>query len=731
MGVTARNLKKSKEKDPTVYGYAGKIARLNLTTKTYSVIPTAKYLPDYVGGRCMANKIFYDEAKPGVKALDPEAMLVYMTGPTCGTGVPTGGRSLFTGISPNNWPEQYCWSGLGGYFSVELKWAGWDGLIIEGASQDPVYIYIEDDKIEFRSAANLWGKYVRETQYALEDIHGKDVKSMVIGPAGENLVRIASIVTAQDSAAAKGGFGAVWGSKKLKAITCVGHGHVEVAPGSVDKILALREKMANGKETKSLRPVVKSYDFFGDNANNRCEIPEGYGMATVACSWGCNQRCDNCYFGTVGAFGDEKINRIEKCVGRYAHALTDDMFWLPVFSYMTENNHFTSSQMMAGEMPGPNLADGPELALGKLYNLHPGDTVNHWKPNWHKGEVMMDLCAQYGLDKWDIIVWMFPWFAMCKKEGLLDDIDFGMEVDLDSEEFIRYILDIMVYRKTYYGDLLAEGMARFVRKMGKGKYGDTLYHGRISNVLGGQKLPLHVSQESVWGHSYHWAGRGFQGANDIQAWFPIGLQNMLLTRDSQTNNHFKHTWEWHEAVGNTPDKICRSPLIAEGLRRNIQAGETKDTIMCCDFQSPNFFYPTQDADMLSAATGDEWTQEEVDRLGDRSYLLMRAILMKHSGRCRDQEVRAIYPNWMQIPDASGMTVSWEQLNTAVDLLYDNFGFDRATGWPLRETYEAAGIGYVADDMDALGLLPRPSAMEQFKREGIVPQDEAYNENPVY
>lgn len=184
-------------------------------------------------------------------------------------------------------------------------------------------------------------------------------------------------------------------------------------------------------------------------------------------------------------------------------------------------------------------------------------------------------------------------------------------------------------------------------------------------------------------------------------------------------------------MGNTPEKISHSPLVAEGLRRNIQAGETKDTIMCCDFQSPNFFYPNQDADMLTAATGDEWTQEECEKLGDRSYLLMRAILMKHSGCCRTQEVEAIYPNWMAIPDASGMTISWQQLNDAVDLLYDNFGFDRRTGWPLRETYEAAGIGYVADDMKKLGMLPEPSAMEQFKREGIVPEDEHYNESPVY
>ena len=224
-----------------MYGYAGKILRINLTSKTTEEVPITNYVPKYVGGRSIANKIFWDEVPEGVKAFDPENKLIYMTGPTTGTGIPSGGRTVFTSISPNSLPEQYSWSGMGGWFGSELKFAGYDGLIIEGQADEPTYVYIEDEKVEFLSAEKIWGQYVHETQEMLEEIHGKDVKSFVIGPAGENLIRISSITTANDNAAAKSGFGAVMGSKKLKAVTVRGTGAIK--PADIDHLLKLRRTM--------------------------------------------------------------------------------------------------------------------------------------------------------------------------------------------------------------------------------------------------------------------------------------------------------------------------------------------------------------------------------------------------------------------------------------------------------------------------------------------------------
>lgn len=678
-----------------LFGYAGKIARINLSDQSVTLIDTRKYLPDYVGGRCMANKIFYDEAPAGVGAFDPENMMIYMTGPNCGTGIPTGGRSVITGISPNSLPEQYCWSGLGGYFSSELKFAGYDGLIIEGKAEKPCYIYIEDDTIEFRDASWLWGKFVHESQLMLEDVHGHQSCSMVIGPAGENLVRIASITTGNDSAAAKAGFGAVWGSKNLKAISCKGSG--SVTPASIEKVLKLRDDM--GDPLRSVKPLyhMTSYDIPA-SSHNHMDVPEGFGLGFIACSFGCNQHCNQMFVGVNTAFDENvKANRVEKCVGRYAFAYYDDANWMPAQSYWTEKNHFASCKMMASDFPVPDISD-PDFP--ELYGTRPGDTLGHWKPNWHKGNTMMDLCNQYGLDKWDTIVWLFPWLAMGNKEGVFDDIDFGMKIDLESEDFIKYMLDMIVYRKGYYGNLLAEGMARAIRTMGKEKFGDTIYHGRHSNIID-EDLPLRISNESAWGHSFHWQGRGFQGANYLTQWLPITIELMTSTRDAQTVTHHKDMLEWHHAV---KDDICTNPRVPESIVMNENAAELKDTVMCCEFQTPDLFHPELESRIIEAATGDVWDKEMTDALAQRSKLLFRAILMKHSGRCRKQETDAVYPS-IEMPDAEGVVVSREDFEKLVDGYYRERGWDLETGWPLKETWEKYGLASVAEDMEALGKLP--------------------------
>ena len=142
-----------------LFGYAGKILRINLTEGTTEIIPTTKYLPDYIGGRIMANRIFWEEVKEAVPALDSRNKLIYMTGPCAGTGLPISGRAVITGISAKNLPEQYTHSSIGGYFGTMLKWAGYDGFILEGRAPAHTYVFIKDDKVEFLNADDLWGKW--------------------------------------------------------------------------------------------------------------------------------------------------------------------------------------------------------------------------------------------------------------------------------------------------------------------------------------------------------------------------------------------------------------------------------------------------------------------------------------------------------------------------------------------------------------------------------------------
>jgi aldehyde:ferredoxin oxidoreductase len=677
-----------------LYGYVGKIARINLTDQTTDILPTSRYVPKYIGGRSVCNRIFYDEVGLGVKAFDPENKIIYMTGATTATGVPTGGRSVFGSIAPNSYPEMYAWSGIGGWMGAELKFAGYDGFIIEGKAEKPSYVFIDDDKISFCDAEPLWGGLVHVTQRKLEGIHGKDIKSVVIGPAGENLMRNASVTTSNDNVAAKAGLGAVFGSKNLKAIAVRGTGTVR--PYDINRLFELRMKM--GKPYMRPNPVIheKTHGMGG----NQIVVEGGWDRGQVACSHGCNQHCCRVMMNIPSAFPDKKtVTQMEKCVGIFAYGFHEDCSWLPLLSWETEKNTSPPCKMLASEPPPPDLSDP---YFPQLMDFQPGDIVDYWQPDFHKGSVMMHLCNEYGIDKWDVIVWFMTWLSMAKKEGLLDDLDFGMEINVENEEFVRYFLDMITYRRGKWGELFGEGMARAIRTLGIEKYGKTIYHGRYSQCLPGTRLDIPVSLEAGWGMSFHWQGRGYEATINKPGWLAVALMLMTSTRDMQTVAHFKDTMEHLIEIGDDP---CHSAVLIDGVIMNENKGELKDSVSCCEWQSPDLFWTSMEAEMYECATGISLTEEELNDAAVRSKLLMRAIEMRNYGRDREMEVSEIFPG-LTYPDPRGETVSWEEWNDFADLYYERRGWDKATGWPTRETWEKYGLSDIADDMEKIGKLPR-------------------------
>lgn len=681
-----------------LYGYVGKIARINLTDSTVTDVPISNYVPKYIGGRGVCSKIFWDEVGPGVKAFDPENKLIFMTGATTATGIPTGGRSTMCAISPNNLPEQYCWSGIGGWFGTVLKFAGYDGFIIEGKAPAPTFIFIDDGKITFQPAGELWGMLVHQTQKKLEDILGKDVNSIVIGPAGENLVRNSSITTSNDSVAAKAGFGAVFGSKNLKAISVRGTG--QVVSAKPEMILKLHKTM--GKPIGKTNPIQYK-DSFAPRPHINFPVPGGVKQGQVACSYGCNQHCNLILLDVkAGIGGNEngRTNVVNKCVGIYAYKMMEDSGWTPQMSLNTPQNDYSGCRFISGDGFTPDRTD-PAFEEGYM-DRHLGDIVNYWDGDYDRGNVISDLCTQYGIDKWDVIVWYMSWLAMGKKEGVLDDIDLGlgMEIDPSSEEFMKRFLEMVVYRKGYYGNIFAEGMARAIRTLGMEKYGKTIYNGRTSQRTGNQQM-IPISLESAWGHCCHWAGRGFQGANDITLWLPIAMELMTSTRDAQTNTHHHDSFDYYLGVRNDP---CHNPRVASSAIFNEHCAELKESLMSCEFQLPQVFDSEIESEMYEAATGIKMTHDEIYQAAERGKNLFRAILIRNYGRTRELEVHQVYPI-LTYPDADGRTVTWEDYNYLVDMYYEQRGWDKETGWPTRETYERLGLKEVADELDAIGKLP--------------------------
>ncbi|WP_041446396.1 aldehyde ferredoxin oxidoreductase family protein [Pseudothermotoga thermarum] len=203
------------------------ILRVNLNNRKVTVEPVAEdVLKLFIGGRGLAAKILWDEVKD-VDPLSAENKLVIAAGPFNGLRTPSGGKLVLAAKSPLT--GGYGDGNIGTLASVHLRKAGYMALIIEGASEKPVYLYIEDDNVSILSAEGLWGLDTFETERRLKQIYGENVGVLSIGPAGENLVRFAVVISQEGRAGGRPGIGAVMGSKKLKAIVIKGTKEVPVA----------------------------------------------------------------------------------------------------------------------------------------------------------------------------------------------------------------------------------------------------------------------------------------------------------------------------------------------------------------------------------------------------------------------------------------------------------------------------------------------------------------------
>ena len=210
------------------HGYAGQILRVNLSKSTLRVEPLAADMArTFIGGRGLASKLFCDEVDANVEPLSPDNKLVFATGPLTGTMAPCGGRAMVVTRGPLT--GTIACSNVGGNFGPELKYAGFDLVVLEGVASEPTVLVIEDGRAELRPAGELWGQDVHRTEDMLHEQLGGDFKFMTIGPAGENLVRFACIMNDKHRAAGRSGVGAVMGSKKLKAMAVRGTGGVSLA----------------------------------------------------------------------------------------------------------------------------------------------------------------------------------------------------------------------------------------------------------------------------------------------------------------------------------------------------------------------------------------------------------------------------------------------------------------------------------------------------------------------
>ena len=324
--------------------WAGRILHVNLSCRKSWTSPTSEYVAKWLGGKGLDVALLTQAGAWSVDPYGPENPLIMGTGPLTGTLAPASSRLHVAARSPAT--GLFGASNIGGHFPPELKYAGYDHLVITGIADDPVILVIEDDAVRFESACDLWGLDVMATHDALKSCFGERSRSMIIGPGGENLVRYAGIRAGTFNSASSTGMGAVMGSKKLKAIVVRGSGRLGIADPErfMDACVRMREQLAESAPYKNMMDTPKmlkpaaddGYFSYGNKTglsgpgdgvvDGSAEVLRRYRTGKAAC-FGCPLRCQDVIdLPETGPFGIQCDPRIEL---NYMAELSEPRFgWL-------------------------------------------------------------------------------------------------------------------------------------------------------------------------------------------------------------------------------------------------------------------------------------------------------------------------------------------------------------------------------------------------------------------
>ncbi|MCD6470290.1 aldehyde ferredoxin oxidoreductase family protein [Candidatus Bathyarchaeota archaeon] len=414
-----------------MFGYAGRILRVNLSTGKTSVEPLKEEMAKkYIGGIGLGIRLLIDNSKPGIDPFSPENPLILTTGPLSGTVAPTGGNGhAFVAKSPLTNAVGEAKSH--GFFGAELKRAGYDAVIFQGKAEKPVYVWIDDDSIQLMDAKHLWGKSPQETEDIIrEELGDYYIRVAAIGPAGEKLSRIACIINDKTRAAGRCGLGAVMGSKNLKAIAVRGTKDVNVAkPDEFLEFVRTLHKRMKG-------PATIKYRTLGTPQN-----------VLVHNSLGClpTRNFTNAVFEGAEKVSGEYLNQhfVEKIIGCSSCAMPCEHI-----AVVSEGPYKGTMTRVEYE---PLWAFGPHCGIDRL------DAVIK----------AIELCNYYGMDS--ISTGNIIGFAMdCYEHGILTKEDTGgLDLRFGNAEAMVTLVEMMGKREGL-GDILAEGVKRAAEKIGKG-----------------------------------------------------------------------------------------------------------------------------------------------------------------------------------------------------------------------------------------------------------------------
>ena len=697
----------------TSYGWTGKILRVDLTTGEMTETLTSDYA-QFIGGRGIAAMIYWETVPPECGAFDPENALIFMTGPGTGTLAPTASKFCVASKSPAPVKEIYSWSEPSGHWSAELKFAGYDGLVVTGKSPKPVYLWINDGKAELRSAERLWGMWLSNMMLEIQNLHGPQARVAGIGPAGENLCRQAPIIVDREHATGITGAGAVMGSKNLKAIAVRGTGAVNVAEPQelIDLWYYYRrlltrtpaEMEAEGTwphTTRSLsyymwhgshQPYVKDHppepkgeEYF---TNYGMDSPyslmrEAVDAGTVKIKFGGCYACPVCCAVAYQSTDVDIPSGSGQC---------NDMETMPQYEWAATGGTHLGYPRTTG-------------TAGKLVGV----------PNIWFNRYMDDL----GLSFTETLGYHYYWFLELVDQGYITEDDCeGLKLDEPwTPESIRGLAELVAYRRGI-GDLLAEGEARFLASFAE-KYPATKAIHEGVTFAGPYYIPWaglpNIPDKHPKAHGFssgavsmlrHAVGvRSDVNKNSASGGKSFTDRVNLLPAEEQKRVqrvfNLKYFGVEDATEGKNWDNKVPVTIWCEDMSMNM------DCITYCGWAGAysnlsNFTPPDYQGDpaigakVFSAVTGISMDFDEMLAAMKPLWNIERSIHVRE-GRRREHDMLA---DWVfESPLALDWT-SKEEFSEVLDEYYTARGWDPESAIPRRSTLEEQGLKKIADELES-------------------------------
>lgn len=632
-----------------LHGWSGNILFIDVSDGTAHVEPTERYL-SFIGGRGINQWLLFNLLEKATDALDPNNVLILGAGPLVGTLVPSACRLSidFKNVITGGVGSGNC----GGRFAAEMKFAGYDHIVIGGKAEKPTYIYIEDEKVHFRDASDMWGEDTWETHNIIRRKEGDQaISTLTIGVAGECMVRFACIIGDRGRAASYGGSGAVMGSKNLKAIAIRGR-NSPVGVVRPDQFMnRLRKFQRQLFEQSSAVRIRREGGTLGGYLLAGEKRPHGVRNLSEA-FWS-----DDSLKNVTREKFDEFLIRRHSC------------FNCPTYC----SSIFRIRGLLCEGLQANSLR-----AFGTNVDVKSAKDILHANA----------LCNRYGLD-FDQTSAALAWAIDCYETGIIDGRDTdGMELTFGNPDCVIRLINKIALREGF-GDVLARGVYEASKTVGRGS----------------EELAALVKKNSIME----------AGVRSHKAW-ALGIVTSTRgtghLRGSPTLEFQKVDPEISERILNIGDisdptsyKNKASLVVWQEQYKGIIdiMGICALTTMWTDI---NLFVPEDITGFLNDITGMNYLPEDLMRVGEKLQNLERSFNLLHAdfGRWEDMPPRKFSDIPVNEGPYKGEKLHTDKWNQMLDEYYQLHGWDKMTGWPTRERLFNLGLEIVASKLAENGIV---------------------------